>query len=205
MDDIRAVCAQELWSGEETLEFLQRHHRRYLLAALHHKVHVVFLTFDIEDVVQTDTLQFVVVLHEHETVALIGILLHTDRQPLQGLVGGFQKVLIRDGLQQIVNGIRLIPLNGILREGSRKDHLGRLRQDLRKLQAAQFRHLDIQENQLHRIVTQILHGQDGTVVDAFQFQIRRLFGITLQQTCCQRFIVDNCTSNCHRVMVICEV
>ena len=97
--------------------------------------YVVLQTLDVEDVVKTDTKQFVVALDKHETVFTIGILFLSDTEPFERLVAGFQEVLVGDGLQQIVECTDLIAFDGILREGSGEDDLRVLGQDLGKFYA----------------------------------------------------------------------
>ena len=145
----------------------------------------------------SDLHQLVVALDEHETVAAVDILLHQHREPLEGFVGGLEEVIVGDGLQQVVEGIHLIAFDGILREGGGKDHLRLLGQDLGELNAAELWHLDVEEQQLYGVFAEVLHGRDGTVVGSCEIEVRCLTGVALQQSCCQRLIVDDGTCNGH--------
>ena len=87
VDDVGAVCAEELRTREILLKLLHRHERHDAVAILQIEAHVVFQTLDIEDVVEVDAQQLVVALDEHEAVAAVEILLHEHREPLQRLVG----------------------------------------------------------------------------------------------------------------------
>ena len=199
---IGILLGQELGMGQQFLQFPHTHQRGQGLPILQVEAEIVLHTLDIQDIVEKDTLQFILTLDEDDTVAEERILLHLDTKPTECLLGGTEKVLIRYRLQQVIDCIDLEPLYGILRKSRCEDNTCIFWQNPGKLDATEFRHLDVEEKQLCRIVAQALHSGQGTVVNTYQFQIGRLRDITLQQAGCQWLIVDNSTLNCHNLILI---
>ena len=105
VNDIGTVGTQELGLGQILLKLLHRHERHDLVSIFQIEPHVVFQSFDIQNIVETDALEFVIGLNEHEAVATVGVLPLNDGEPLQGLVGGLEEVLVGNGLQQIVESV----------------------------------------------------------------------------------------------------
>ena len=107
--------------------------------------YIVLQSLDIEDVIEADAQQLVVALDEHETIFAVSVQLLCSAEPRECLVARLEEILIGDGLQQIVECTDLIAFDGVLREGCGEDNLGVLGQDLGKLDALEFWHLDVKE------------------------------------------------------------
>lgn len=130
VNDIGTMGAQEFGLGQILVQLLHRHERHHTLAILQIEAHIVFQTFDVEDVVETDALKLIIALDKHETIALAGVLLQGGDKPLESLVGGFEEILVGDGLQKVVERTDLVAFDGILGEGRGEDDLRLTRQDL---------------------------------------------------------------------------
>ena len=137
--------AQEFRLGQILLEFLHRHERHDLLVVLKIETNVVLKSLNIQYIIETYSLKFVVALDEHKSVAAIYILSLGHIKPLQGLIGGFQEIVVRDWFQQIVECVNPESLDSILGKRSGKDNSCLSRQNLGKLYAAKFWHLDVEK------------------------------------------------------------
>ena len=88
-------------------------------------LYVVFQSFDVENVVQTNLYELVVTLHVNEYIAVIrafsmsvcGILRRLFHlKPCQCLVGRFEKLFVADRLQQVIQRIDPVAVQRILAE-----------------------------------------------------------------------------------------
>ena len=104
VDDVAAVGAQELGTGQIVFEFLHTHKRHNALSVSEMDADVVLEAFDEEDVVEDNALQLVFALDIHEAVGGAGLLATHEAEPFEGLVRGAQEVVVGDGFQQIVEG-----------------------------------------------------------------------------------------------------
>ena len=68
VDDVRAMGAQELGTGQIVFEFLHTHKRHDALSVSEMDADIVLEAFDEEDVVEGDALQLVFALDIHEAV-----------------------------------------------------------------------------------------------------------------------------------------
>ena len=103
--DVGTVYSQELRTGQIVFELLHAHEAHNLLTVDEVDAQIVLEAFYILDVVEGHTHQLVVALDKHETVFYgCGAALN-GAEPLQGLVGGFQEVVVGDGLHQVVEGV----------------------------------------------------------------------------------------------------
>ena len=80
---------------------------------------IVFQPFDVEYLTQFDLYQLIFGLDE-DRFDLCRRRLHMF-VPLQRLIGRFEKIRISDRFQQIVEGVHLVAVEGILFESRRKD------------------------------------------------------------------------------------
>ena len=101
-----------------------------LLDGVREEVTVVLVApDDVEDLVELHLHEFVIRLHEDRPFRLglfrggwfISVSGHLE--PTQCLVGGLQEIIVADGFQQIVQGIHLESVQGILLESGGEDHL----------------------------------------------------------------------------------
>ena len=152
---------------------------------------IVFQPFDIEYFAQFDLYLLILSLDE-DRLDLCRRRLHM-LVPLQRLVGRLEEIRVTDRFQQIVEGVHLVAVEGILFESRRKDDAGICLQYPRKFHAAQLRHLDIEEKQLYRLGAQYGQCLKGAVELCCEAEERSLVHITFQQTDGQWFIIDDCT------------
>ena len=119
--------------------------------------------------------------------------------PLQCFVGGFEEGIVTDGLQQIIQRIDFISFYRILAEGGGENDLRMLGQNAGKLDTTQFRHLDVQENQVNLTIADVFDGSHSAVIGTYKMQKRGSVDITRQQLGCQRFVVNYYAIEYHTV------
>ncbi len=105
------------------------------------------------------------------------------------MVGGGEEIVVGDWLQEIVQGMDLEAFYGILAESRREYDLRSLRQHLRKIHAAQPRHLDVAEQKIHGVVMDERKCGAAACKRPFQVEERGLLNVRLHQLYCQRLIV----------------
>lgn len=103
---------------------------------------VVLGAFHKEDVIEGDANVSVVALHDEKLIALDGIVVVILHVAIEYLLAGSHKVFVGDRLEQIVEGVHLICLDGILLEGGGEDDLHVLWHHLGKFQSANLLHVD---------------------------------------------------------------
>ena len=116
------ATAQELRMGQQLLYLSHTHQRVDCLATLQMEAEIILHTLDIQDIVEKDTVQFIVTLDEYDTVAEKRILLRLGTKPSERLFSGTEEILIRYRFQQVIYRIDLKTLNGILRESRCEDN-----------------------------------------------------------------------------------
>ena len=75
-------------------------------------------------------------------------------QSLLDAVGSPHEVLQAEGLQQVIDSIDLETLDGIFGIGSSEDHQWWGRKGLDEVHAVEVGHVDVAENDIHRVVLQ---------------------------------------------------
>jgi hypothetical protein len=143
------------------------------------EMHIVLIVLYIKHIVEVQTLQLIVGLDIYSTV-VEGILLMLVTEPLHHFLCRTYELIIRDWFQQIVDGVHLITLDGILRKGCCQDNFCGGWYDLRELQSTEVRHLNVEIYQVNPIITKILYGIHSVGVTAYKIQIRGLCDIALQ-------------------------
>ena len=118
-------------------------------------------------------------------------------EPLDGLVGRLEEVGVGNGLEQVVEGIDLVAVEGVLLEGSGKDDAGARIDHPREFEPVEFGHLDVEEEEVDLLFGQFLHGLNSTGVFPCQFEEGSLGYIALKQSEGQGFIVYNGTFQFH--------
>ena len=173
--DVGAVRAHELRGGETLFYAFHIHQAENgLLVVLKVYLHVVFQTFDEQNVIVLYLDKLVLTLHKDETVGSGCVYGRLRLKPLQSLVCSEKEGLVADGLQQVVQRINLVAVNGILAESGSEDDAGGLGDDGGELNAAEFGHLDVEKHEMNTILTQVLDGRYGTVVGADEVEERGL-------------------------------
>ena len=192
MYDIGTVNTHELRFGERLLNFLHVHQAHDRIAAVCKiNLDIVLQTVNIKDVIEHDFNQFILAFDKDKAVVR-GILRLADTpEPFQCPVGTCQKIIIADRLHEIINGIGFVTIDGILTEGGCKDDLRLLGKNLGKLESAEFRHLNIQENEINPVLPDNFNPFYRTVEDTDQIQEECLPGIACKQFGSQRFIVND--------------
>ena len=114
--------------------------------------HVILQAFDVEDIAEGHAYQLIFGLKKE-----VFFLLRTIRTGSAGgrgrelgvgagFAGGPQKLLVVEGLDEIVEGIDAVALQGVLAEGGSKNNARATRpQHPRQFQAVEFLHLNIKE------------------------------------------------------------
>ena len=87
-------------------------------------------------------------------------------EPGQRLVRRREKIVVTDRFEQVVHGLHPETFDRILAEGRREDDTGLLGQHPRKLHAVQSRHLDVAEQQIHRMLAKGRKGRRTASVGA---------------------------------------
>ena len=125
-----------------------------------------------------------------------------ESEPVAGLLGRFQELLVADRLEKEVQGAYLVAVKGILLEGGGEDDAGIGREHAGKLHPVQVRHLDVQEHQFGNLGADLRKGQDRVVEGSGQLQERSTLHETLQHLYGQRLVVDHYATQClHTVKV----
>ena len=101
-------------------------------------------------------------------------------------------------LEQVVHRTHAESFDGVSVESRREDDPGPGREHPRELHAAEFRHLDIAEKQVHRFGFQGLECRDASVVSSLQFQKGGFPHVAFEQFDRQRLVVDNGAGQFHR-------
>jgi len=194
------VRTHELRRWQAFLNSLHVHERHdRFVAVVEVDFNIVFYSFYIKHIVQVDSHQFVFAFDEDETVGLFlirGVNLLRG-EVFQSLVACLEKIVVADGLQQVVHSIHFVAVNSILVEGRREDNPGLWRQDSGKLQPAELWNLNVGENKVDRMLPEFSHGRNGTIERPLHVEVRDALGIAKQQFGSQGLIVDNHTINSH--------
>ena len=153
--------------------------------------------FHIADVANVDANRLVVGLEEHRVaVKLVDddarFLRH--RSVLQfvamlHLLGSPLKVLQAERLEQIVDGIHLEALDGILRVGRGEHDKGRSLHLLDKLHTVEVGHVDVDEDGIDYLLIHDLLGLQSALAGSHQFEVRYLLYVCGQLAQCQWLIV----------------
>ena len=152
---------------------------------------------DVKNIFELHLYQFVITFYEDAFNFLLGLL--QQFEPLHCFIGGLQKVCIRDGFQQIIEGVDPIPVYGILVESGGENDTGMCIYHSGEFQAVEFGHLDIEKKKVDTFVRQVAHRLHCTGVFAGKFQKRGFVDVALQQVQSQRFIVYDCALQIHVV------
>ena len=110
--------------------------------------------------------------------------------------------ILRIGFQQVVDGIHLKSLDGVLVVGRAEDDQGRLFEQVEQFQSCQFRHLDIEE---YQVGLQLLDGfQTAETIGKFaqDLNFRKILQVKLNNIPGGLFIVDKNGAEGHRLLLI---
>ena len=106
------------------------------------------------------------------------------------LVGRPLHVVETEGLEQVVHGIDLEPVDGILGVGSGEDHQRWCCQRLHEVHAIEVGHVDVDEDGIDHLFLHDLAGLEGTLAGFHELQEGYFLDIGGQLAECQRLIVD---------------
>ena len=118
-------------------------------------LYIVLQTFNIKDVVERNLNELVVALHEDVFRIWLGVfrfgLLRfvVQLEPMYGLVYGLEEATVVDRLQQIIQGVYLVAIDGIAIERGGEDDAGVRVDELREFQSVDARHLDVQKENMN--------------------------------------------------------
>ena len=155
-------------------------------------------TLDIADVGNGYLDNFVVGLDE-DGVIFFGIRLghlgyrNSNRRGLQSFleaIGCTTEIIEAEGLEQIVDGIHLEALNGILGVSCGEDDEGRGCKRLDEVHAVKVGHVDVAEDGIHRFAIQELFGLEGTLALAYELEKRNFLYVTDELLERQGLVVD---------------
>ena len=128
-------------------------------------------------------------------LAGLGNGIFAQAQPLGSLVYGLGKALEAEGLEQVVDHVELVALDGVVGIGRRKNHSGFFLQAPQEFHARQLGHLDVEENQVDRLCAQYLQGFEGIGTLSHPFELRQAPDVVLQQRTGQFLVVDHQASD----------
>ena len=161
--------------------------------------HIVLQTLDVTNVVEVDLQQLVLALDKDACglgcALLFGLLQHLE--PLQRFVAGFEKLGVGDGLEQVVESVDALTVNGILVKRGGEHHACGFGQHFRELQPVEFWHLDVEKHQVHWIVGDASHSVDGIRILAIEFHERNFLHIAHQQLYGKGLVVNYCALYYH--------
>ena len=145
-------------------------------------VHDVILhALDEKNILKGDAHIFIIALHDEEPVAFDGIILVVLHVTVENLLAGTNEIFGGNRLHQIVEGVHLVGLDGVLLEGGGEDNLYVLRYDLGKLQSADLLHVDGKEENIQMVVANTVHRIDGAGIGANEVERRRIVNVLLQE------------------------
>ena len=208
LHDKRAVHPYELTLGQHLFERLETQQREDgVWFAFEINLYIVLQAFDVENFVEGYLLEFVVAL-DKDIGALCrcgcrgagGTVPLGQLEPLQRLLGGLEKIGIGDGLEQVVDGIDLVAVYGILSEGGGKDDATAPLDHVRELHAVEFGHLYVEEDEVDVALRNPFDRLHCRVERGFQLQEGGALDITLQQLYGQGFVVDNAAFQYHSLV-----
>ena len=208
LHDKRAVHPYELTLGQHLFERLETQQREDgVWFAFEINLHIVLQALDVENLVKGYLLEFVVAL-DKDIGALCrcgyrgagGTVPLGQLEPLQRLLGGLEKIGIGDGLEQVVDGIDLVAVHGILPEGGGKDDATAPLDHARELHAVEFGHLYVEEDEVDVALRNPFDRLHCRVERGFQLQEGGALDITLQQLYGQGFVVDNAAFQYHSLV-----
>jgi len=163
---------------------------------------VIIHRFDPEDVGQFDS--HVLVAHFYGDGAMEpcpgGWALHRFNG-IQGLVGGFEEPLEAVGFEEVVDGVEVKSLDGILAVSGGENDIGRMTLGLGQLDTRNFGHLNVEEEQVRGIFADEGHCFQRVAGGSFQNKKgdpSDKFPDHLQG---ERFIIDGQTSDGHHIRI----
>ena len=146
--------------GQFLLQVFQTHDAHDGFSILNKYLHIVLDPFSIEQLVEGNLYQSVAAFHVDKS-SLRGSfvlcerirLIHRGRliEPNQCLVDTLEKLIIVDGLLQIVQCVDTESLYGIFAEGCGKDYACDSGYHMAKLESIQVGHLNVQEDHIHGV------------------------------------------------------
>lgn len=95
-----------------------------------------------------------------------------------------------EGLEQVVNGIDLIAVDGVFTVGGGEDDDGWCDERPHKVESAEVGHVDIDEDGIDDIFFHELFGFGGTLAFTDEFEERYYLDVCGKLLQCQWFIVD---------------
>ncbi len=107
-----------------------------------------------------------------------------------------------NGFHQVVYHIQRISFQCIFRIGSSEDHHGRIVKCFEKLDTGNFRHADIQKNQIDDALPQIRSGLHGIFTFGNQMQKFNFLHVLLHSLPGYGFVVDDETVEGHFASVV---
>ena len=156
--------------------------------------HIVFHAVDIGDLVNGDVSPFPIDPDENGIglLGLSGCLL--DIKLFSRLFYRAEELVVSDRLQEEVERIHLITLEGIFLKGSDEDDASLFGQAMRQFHAVYIGHLDVEEQQVGLLFLDGVDGTDGVCKRGQKMQVWRLLHVGYQQADGQWLVIDNHTS-----------
>ena len=188
--------AHELGGGQVVLHLFHREQGDDGLLTLKVNLQVFAHALDVADVADGDAHHAVVGLDEDGAVGLHGAALLLGRVRVAQVVlllylhRGTQEVVHAERLQQVVDGVDLVALDGIFRVGGGEDDERRGCQLAHEVHAAEVGHIDVAEDGVHHVVLHDLACLECAAALACQFEKRHFADVGDELAQGQGLVVD---------------
>ena len=208
VDDVALMHTDELVARQHVLERLEAVERGDALV-LGVERYILVLPFDVVDVVVVDLVEFVVGLNHQVGRGLKGLRGLRSLKGLRGLWGCFLRFGLRglrgvggcgetieagdslfdglheagegDGLEQVIDSIDLVTLEGIFAIGGGEDDGGDVLEGARKFDAVEVGHVDVEENDIDMMLLAEAEGFEGVLGGAGELEFGEFADVVLEE------------------------